>query len=109
MYIKVKEKIQILKWYIKNKLSFDSKCELYFKMGRCNVKIPTEIKSAIRKSGKYNKLATENNNIVRNWLEQNIPDSVFWENYLIDSIEQGCDRSEALIEFLENDCNEIKD
>jgi len=71
------------------------------------VKIPKEIKTAIRKAGKHNKIATENNKIVREWLEEHMSD-LGWEDYLIDSIELGNNGSQSLIEFLERDCDDMR-
>ena len=66
------------------------------------MKLPKNIKDAIKKSGKHNTLAVENNNIVRKWLQEKYP-SMGWEDFLIDSIEQTIDGSDALIDYLENE------
>lgn len=72
------------------------------------MKIPEYVKNAIRKSGKHNKIAVENNLIVRKWLEARIKNNAEWEDVLIDSLELGNDSSDFLIEFLENSYNESK-
>lgn len=69
------------------------------------MKLPKEIKSAIRKAGKHDRIAKENNNLTREWLEQNMPEEQsLWEDALIDSLELGIDGSESFIKFIESGC-----
>lgn len=75
------------------------------------MKLPKHIQDAIRKAGKASVISRDNNEIVRNWLEKhNDANQMYWEDYLIDSIELGnSDGSESLIKFLENDCKLLEE
>lgn len=67
------------------------------------MKLPNYIKEAIIKSAKHEVIATKNNNLVRDWLTQNAPSELDWEDYLIDTLEQGREGSKEFIEFIESD------
>lgn len=71
------------------------------------MKIPKNIKNAIRKAGKYNALAVENNATVRAWLAKQEIDEESYTDYMIDALEVSEDNSLELIKFLENDCSEV--
>jgi len=70
------------------------------------MKVPVNIKKAIRTAGKHNAIAYKNNAIVRDWLRENAA-GMYWLDPLIDSIEQGNDGSEVLIKYIENNCDGI--
>ncbi|GAA0763790.1 hypothetical protein SDC9_91847 [bioreactor metagenome] len=67
------------------------------------MKVPKYIKDSIIKSGKHRAIADNENEKVRDWLDnQGLGDNDMVINYLIDSIEVGNDPY-GLIKFLEED------
>ena len=65
------------------------------------MKVPKEIKQSIRKSAKYNAVAIEENEKVRNWLLNNDLYNDAIMDQLIDCIELN-NNPKGFIEFLEN-------
>ena len=67
------------------------------------MKIPKEILKAIRMCSKHSAIAIKNNQIIRDWFDENGigPDDAATD-YLIDGVENGNDDGDGLISFLES-------